>query len=116
MRYENLEVWKRSFRLSVNIHQLFSDSKNFGFKDQICRSSLSVPSNIAEGLERDTEKDKARFLVIAKGSIGELKTQIMIAIEIGYISVQLGETLSSECEEIARMLGSFIKKIRADIR
>ena len=115
MRYENLEVWKRSFRLSVNIHQLFAENKNFGFKDQICRSSLSVPSNIAEGLERETEKDKARFLVIAKGSIGELKTQIMIAIELAYIPIELGDTLASECEEIARMLGGFIKKIRSGI-
>ena len=115
MRYERLDVWKRSFRLSVNIHQLFADNKNFGFKDQICRSSLSIPSNIAEGLERDTERDKARFIVIAKGSLGELKTQIMIAIEIGYIPVQVGETLSVECEELSRMLGSLIKKIRVNI-
>ena len=115
MRYENLEVWKRSFRLSVTIHKLFSENRNFGFKDQICRSSLSVPSNIAEGLERDTEKDKARFMVIAKGSVGELKTQIMIAVEVDYIEPHLGQSLSNECEEIGRMLGSFIKTLRANI-
>ena len=115
MRYENLDVWKRSFRLSVTIHKLFADNRNFGFKDQICRSSLSVPSNIAEGLERDTEKDKARFMVIAKGSVGELKTQIMIAVEVDYIELHLGQSLSDECEEIGRMLGSFIKTIRSNI-
>lgn len=113
MRYENLDVWKRSFRLSVTIHNIFANNNNYGFKDQICRSSLSVPSNIAEGLERETEKDKARFIVIAKGSLGELKTQIMIAMEIGYIAIPLGESLSQECEELSRMLGSLIKKLKS---
>ena len=64
--------------------------KDFGFKDQITRSSLSIPSNIAEGMERSTEKEKARFLEIARGSAAELRTPIMIGIEIEYINKETG--------------------------
>ncbi|QFU23424.1 four helix bundle protein [Shewanella eurypsychrophilus] len=115
MKYEQLEVWQRSFSLSVQIYRLFSESRDFGFKDQICRSGLSVPSNIAEGMERESDREKARFLSIAKGSIGELKTQIMIGEEIQYISSDESSILASECEQISKMLGSFIKTLRKNI-
>lgn len=68
-----MDVWKRSSRLSVNIYSNLSDLKDFGFRDQITRSSLSVPSNIAEGFERATGKDKRNFLNYSKGSCAELK-------------------------------------------
>ena len=86
MPFENLEVWKRAKELSVGIYRSMTNLKDFGFKDQITRSSLSIPSNIAEGMERSTEKEKARFLEIARGSAAELRTQIMIGIEIEYIN------------------------------
>eukprot|EP01155_Anaeramoeba_flamelloides_P000959 Anaeramoba_flamelloidesa1053970_27.p2 GENE.a1053970_27~~a1053970_27.p2 ORF type:complete len:103 (+),score=2.38 a1053970_27:1622-1930(+) len=84
MRCENLDVWKRSCRLSVEVYKTFSECKDFGFKDQITRSSLSIGScnpagtrtNIAEGMEKDSNKDKIRFLNISEGSIAELITQI----------------------------------------
>ncbi|WP_064791761.1 four helix bundle protein [Shewanella woodyi] len=112
MQYEQLEVWKRSFFLSVRVYQLFSESRDYGFKDQICRSGLSVPSNIAEGLERESNKEKSRFLSIAKGSVGELKTQVMIAKEINYLSKEESSYLSSECEQISKMLGAFINTLK----
>jgi len=85
MKFENLEVWKRSSRLSADIYKELINLKDFGFKDQITRSGLSIPSNIAEGLERKTNKEKSRFLDIAKGSSAELRTQTYIGIEINYI-------------------------------
>ena len=115
MKYEQLEVWQRSFKLSIKIYRLFTNSRDYGFKDQICRSSISVPSNIAEGMERWSDKEKARFLSIAKGSIGELKTQVMIAKEIEYISNEECSSLSNECEQISKMLGSFIRTLRTNI-
>jgi four helix bundle protein len=75
---ENLGVWKRSCRLSVELYKLLRD---FGFRDQVTRSALSVPSNIAEGYERDSSKEFSRFLKIAKGSCGELRTQLYIGTE-----------------------------------
>ena len=92
MRCEKLDVWKRSSRLSVEIFRHFNSSKDFGFKDQITRSSLSVPSNIAEGMEKESIKEQLRFLEIAKGSSAELITQIYIGIEITYI--EKGDRLS----------------------
>ena len=102
MPFENLEVWTRAKELSVSIYRSMANLKDFGFKDQITRSSLSVPSNIAEGMERSTEKEKARFLEIARGSAAELKTQIMIGIE--YINKETGEQWLKETKKISAML------------
>jgi four helix bundle protein len=82
MRFEDLEVWKRSARLSAEIYKHFAACKDYGFKDQITRSSLSVPSNVAEGYERATNKDTNKFLYYGKGSAAELRTQLYI--DIGY--------------------------------
>lgn len=76
MKFEDLDVWKRSSRLCAELYKHFRKVKDFGFRDQITRSALSVPSNIAEGVERDSQKDFARFLQYSKGSCGELRTQI----------------------------------------
>ena len=109
MRFEDMDVWKRSSRLSVSIYRELIDLKDFGFKDQITRSSLSVPSNIAEGFERATGKDKRNFLNYSKGSCAELRTQIFIGMEIGYIPKELGKNWIKETEEISSMLTGLMK-------
>ncbi|GIT98162.1 four helix bundle protein [Sulfurovum sp. TSL1] len=109
MRCERLDVWKRSCRLSVEVYKLFSDSKDFGFKDQITRSSLSIASNIAEGLEKESSREKIRYIEIAKGSGAELITQTYIGIEIGYIDKNIGMSWVKEIKELLRMLGSLKK-------
>jgi len=111
LQYERLEVWQRSRCLCIDVYRALSQLRDFGFKDQITRSCLSVPSNIAEGLERHTTREKARFLSIAKGSIGEFKAQTDIGIEIGYIDPELGQRWLTEAETISRMLGSFIQRL-----
>lgn len=111
-RFEDLEVWKRSARLSAEIYKELLDLKDFGFRDQITRSGLSIPSNIAEGYERDTAKETANFLNYAKGSAGELRTQIYIGMDIGYIDHDTGKSWLNEAEEISRMLYGLIKNIR----
>ena len=108
MRFEDLEIWKRSARLSVEIYRHFQSSKDYGFKDQITRSSLSVPSNISEGFERKSRKEFINFLSYAKGSNGELRTQIYIGIEIGYIEKTLGMRWIKEAEELSRMIASLM--------
>ncbi len=109
MRFEDMDVWKRSSRLSVSIYQHFADLKDYGFKDQITRSSLSIPSNIAEGIERITVKEKRNFLNYSKGSCAELRTQIYIGIEIGYIPRDVGIIWTKETEEISSMLNGLMK-------
>ena len=111
-RYENLDVWKRSARLSSNIYKELVTLKDYGFKDQITRSSLSIPSNIAEGYERSSSKEYANFLNYAKGSAGELRTQIYIGIEINYINKPLGKQWLNEAKDISRMLSGLIKSIK----
>ena len=109
MRFEDMDVWKRSSRLSVSIYQYFADLKDYGFKDHITLSSLSIPSNIAEGIERITVKEKRNFLNYSKGSCAELRTQIYIGIEIGYIPRDVGITWTKETEEISSMLNGLMK-------
>jgi len=106
MRCERLDIWKRSCRLSVEVYKNFENCKDFGFKDQITRSSLSMGSNIAEGLEKESTKEKVRYIEIAKGSGAESVTQIYIGIEIGYIEKERGILWVKEVKEILRMLAS----------
>ncbi len=113
MAFEDLDVWKRSCRLSVALFRELECLKNWGFRDQITRAGLSVPSNIAEGFERDSAPEIARFLTIAKGSCGELITQIYIGIEAGFIARELGMTWVKEAKEINAILGALIKRHRS---
>jgi four helix bundle protein len=108
-RFEDLDVWRRSSRLCVDIYKGLATCKDFGFKDQITRSCLSIPSNIAEGFERGSDKDSKKFFYYAKGSSGELRTQIYIGIEIGYIPKETGISWKNEAEHISKMLSALIK-------
>jgi four helix bundle protein len=84
--FEDLEVWKKTCRLSVRIYKLLRDSRDYGMKDQMLRSSVSIPSNIAEGSERKSIPDFKRFITIAQGSAAELRTQIYISREVDIFS------------------------------
>ena len=108
MSFENLDVWKRSSRLCVVIYKTMAKLKDYGFKDQLTRSALSIPSNIAEGLERASNKEKRQFIIIARGSAAELRTQIYIGIEIGYIPKEAGQLWIREARDISAMLQGLI--------
>ena len=112
MRCERLDVWKRSCRLSVGVFKNFCDCRDYGFKDQITRSSLSIASNIAEGIEKESDREKIRFIEIARGSGAELITQTYIGIEIGYIDKSIGINWVNEVKEILRMLNGLKKNYR----
>lgn len=107
-----LNVWNYSKNLAVEIYKLTMDgelSKDFGLRDQIRRAAVSVASNIAEGSEKNSNKDYARFLNISKGSVAELLTQLVIAKEIGYINEQQYRTFYEKYTEIMKMLVGLIK-------
>jgi len=106
MRCETLDVWKRSCALSSEIYKHMKECKDYGFKDQITRSGLSIPSNIAEGIERKSLKDRKRFLDIAQASAAELKTQVYIGMKIEYVDHETGKGWAREIEEIRRMISS----------
>ncbi|MBK1632277.1 four helix bundle protein [Thiohalocapsa halophila] len=105
----NLEVWQRGCRLAVSTYHLSRDCRDFGFRDQLTRSALSIPSNIAEGYERESNRERVRFLRISKGSCGEFWTQLLIGIEAGLIPKDQAQPLRTESAEIAKMLSGLIK-------
>ena len=111
--FENLKVWKRSARLSVEVYNSLKESREYGFKDQLFRSALSIPSNIAEGYERGSRKEYARFLNIAKGSCAELRTQLYIGIETGILDKTASSSQVAETTEISKMLQGLITKLQA---
>jgi four helix bundle protein len=111
MNFEKLEVWKRSCKLSADVYTQLKDLKDFGFKDQITRSSLSVPSNIAEGMVKPTARDKARYLYIANGSCAELRTQTYIGMRIKYIPEPIGSQWLKEIKEVSAMLHGLLRSI-----
>lgn len=112
MKCENLDVWKKSAALSADIYLHLADLKDFGFKDQITRSGLSIPSNIAEGIERMSDKETVRFLDIAKASSAELQTQIYIGMKIDYIDKQIGKVWIETILEINRMISGLIRSTK----
>ena len=112
---ENLEVWKRSCRLSADLYKAVNSSHEFGFKDQITRAALSIPSNIAEGFERESAKSRIQYLKIAKGSCGELWTQLLIGQEAGIIDRAIVSRMAREVRELSKMLHGLIKYFEREL-
>lgn len=110
--FKSLLVWQKAQALAVAIYQLSKGAslvREFALADQMRRAAVSIPSNIAEGDERDTDKDAVRFLYIAKGSVAELRTQLDLANKVSLISDSDFQNLDQQSEEIARMLRGLIK-------
>lgn len=110
--YRNLVVWKKAKELAIEVYRLTNDEsirRDFSLVDQMRRSAVSVPSNIAEGDERKSDKDSVRFFHIAKGSLAELSTQLEIARDVGYFTEAQVEPLITQCEELGKMLGALIR-------
>jgi four helix bundle protein len=114
--FQNLRVWQLSKELAVNIYKLTNVrefSKDFGFRDQIQRSAISIPSNISEGDELESNRQSVHYFYIAKGSAAELLTQIIIGREIGYINEVEAEKLVNDCKIISVMLAKLIRARRS---
>lgn len=114
-RFEDLEVWKLAMVLCTDIYSLTNQdafSKDYGLKDQIRRSAISVPSNIVEGFERDSKNQFLYFLVIAKGSCGELRTQLNIASNLKYLDDEKYKNLTNECISVSKQLAGFINYLK----
>ena len=108
-QFEDLEIWKESMRISLKIYEVMKKCKDFGFKDQIQRATVSIPSNIAEGFERQTNKEFIQFLFIAKGSCGELRTQIYLGYQLKYIDKEEYDILLDKVKILSSKIGNFIK-------
>ena len=114
-KFEDLMVWQDSRELVTLVYKQFSTSKDWAFKDQIQRASLSVMNNIAEGFERNSDKDFRRFLIIAKASCGEVRSILYVALDLNYINDSECLKLKDHCLKISASLGSFIKYLEKSI-
>ena len=117
-RFEELEVWKKGCDLATEIYKLSREGKlarDYGLKDQMTKSAVSIPSNIAEGKERETVPELIRYLYIAKGSTGELQTQLYIAQRIGHVDEETSYNLIQQTKVLSKKLGSFIQYLKRNI-
>ena len=112
MRFEDLDVWKRAARLSVEVYNVLGSFKIYSFRDQITRSALSISSNIAEGFERESKKECIQFLSYARGSCGEMRSQIYIGRNAKFIDKETGKRWIAEAIEISSMITGLIQTRR----
>ena len=110
--FEDAIVWQRSQDLAVIVYEAFAQNKDYGFRDQLCRASVSISNNIAEGIDRHTTKELKNFLYIAKGSCAETRSMLYLAYRLKYISEATRDHLIQESKEITYMLIAFIKNLR----
>ena len=111
--YRELVVWQQAMKLVVEVYRLINQlpcEEQYALGNQLRRAIVSVPSNIAEGFGRDSHKDFSRFLVQSRGSLYEVGTQLEVATRLGY--VEIDDSVMSQMEELSKMLGSLIRKLR----
>lgn len=114
-KFEEMEVWQKAIELTSEIYKVTSEgtfSRDYVMMNQIRRASISIPSNISEGIERDGNKELLNFLYIAKGSCGELRCQLHIAVRLNYLKQERFEELSNLAIAISRSLNRLIKYIQ----
>ncbi len=115
-KFEDIIAWQKALELSNLIYSVTNKdkfSKDYGLKDQIRRASVSIVSNIAEGFERESNNQFIYFLVIAKGSAGELRAQIYIAKNQNYITQEEFELLNTKVTEVSKTLGGFVSYLKS---
>ncbi len=110
-KFEDILSWQKSQDLALYIYNMFKNNKDFSFKNQIERAVISIGNNIAEGYERRSNKEFKQFLYISKGSCGEVRSMLYIALKLKYISNQEFEKLTYSSTEISRLLSGLIKTL-----
>jgi len=111
-KFEDLICFQKARELTKSIYREFKDCRDYGFKDQITRASVSVLSNIAEGFERGTKNEFLNFLYIAKGSAGEVRAQLYVALDAGYLNLETFKYLNNLASECSRLIQSFSEKVK----
>ncbi len=114
-KFEDMDVWQRARVMAKSIYSISGEgkfSKDYGLRDQIQKAAVSVMSNIAEGFERGSNKEFIQFLFIAKGSAGEIRAQLYVAFDLGYIPENKFKKLNTEVLVISQQLSGFIKYLK----
>ena len=107
--FEDLQVWQKAIEVAAAVYTAFEKCRDFSFRDQVQRAAVSISSNIAEGYERDSNADFIRFLYCAKGSCGEVRSQLHLARRVGLLTDQTAEAMIEEARLLSRKLGAYIK-------
>lgn len=114
--YRDLLVWQKAIDLVVVAYRAtapFPKSETYGLISQTRRAATSIPANIAEGYGRGTRKEYIQFLLVAQGSLKELETHFIVAEKLAYLTDAQAKRLLSQADELGRMLGSLIRKLKA---
>ncbi len=114
-RFEEIESWKKARSLTREIYEITSTGqfiRDFGLKDQIRRAAVSILSNIAEGFERGGDKEFSQFLAVAKGSCGEVRAQLYVALDQGYFSQEAFDRLATNATEVGQLLSGFMRYLK----
>lgn len=117
-RFEKLEVWQTTRELTREIYRITRDgefARDFGLRDQLRRSAVSVLSNIAEGFERNNDREFRRFLMIAKGSFGEARAQLIVAHDVGYVTDQDYKELGSKMVQVSSQIATLARYLDQSI-
>ncbi len=115
-RFEDLICWQKARELTKQVYAVFERCRDFGFKDQIQRASVSVMSNVAEGFERGTKQELLNYLYIAKGSAGEVRAQLYVALDANYLNIEMFKYLNGLATDCSRLLQSFATKVKEGSR
>ncbi|MFW6218307.1 MAG: four helix bundle protein [Verrucomicrobiota bacterium] len=111
--FEEMKVWQDAQDLAVNIYEDFANIRDFSFGDQIKRAGISISNNIAEGSERNTRADFSRFLDIAKGSTGEVRSMYLLGERLKLVDQARLQERRAACLEISKQLAGFAKYLRS---
>lgn len=111
-KFEDLICFAKSRELTKSVYKELKSCRDSGFKDQITRASVSIMSNIAEGFERGTKQEFLNYLYIAKGSAGEVRAQLYVALDAGYLNIETFKYLNNLARECSRLLQSFAEKVK----
>jgi four helix bundle protein len=113
-----MPIWRLAKDLAVEIYRITKDAKfrrDYGLVDQIGRASISISGNIAEGFERGSKRELVQFLYIAKGSPGEIRSQLQVCSELGYISEEKFSLVLQQTYDLSKQLGAFISSLRKKV-
>jgi len=112
--FEEIIAWQKALDFSILVYLAFKDLKDFSFKDQIQRAAISIMNNIAEGFERQTDREFRQFLFIAKGSCAEVRSMLYFAVSLNYIQIEVKDQLMEAGKEISKILAGLIKALKVE--
>jgi len=112
-KFEDLIAWQKAQDLAIEVYGSFRNLKDYGFKDQICRATVSISNNIAEGFDRSSKADFSRFLFIALSSCSETKSMIYLAEKLTYLSTEQKMHLLEKSDEVSKIIRGLIKSLKS---